>query len=107
MASDISSGVPPHIITVIREFYDGMKVCVRSSDGTCSTPFEVNQGLRQGCAISHFLFNIFIAAVLLVVLQTFNEDADILAEFVHLQEQPRETRSESPTDCVRLGYDIR
>ena len=39
-------GVPPQMITVIREFHDGMKACVRSSDGTCSKPFDVNQGLR-------------------------------------------------------------
>ena len=78
-----------------------MKACVGSSDGTCSEPFEVNQGLRQVCALSSLLFNIFIAAVQYVVLQTFSEDAEILAELVHLQEQPRETRPESPIDCVR------
>ena len=37
-----SLGVPPEMITVIREFHDGMKACVRSSDGTCLKPFEVN-----------------------------------------------------------------
>ena len=93
--------VPPRMITVIHEFHDGMKACVRSSDGTYSEPFEVNKELRQGCALSSLLFNIFIAAVLNVVLQKFSEDEDILAELVHLQEQPRETRPEPPIDCVR------
>ena len=88
-------------IIVIREFHDEMKACVQSSDGTCWKPFEVSQGLRQGCVLSLLLFNIFIAAVLIIILQTFSEDADILAELVHLQEQPRETRPESPTDCAR------
>ena len=46
------------------------------------------------------LFNIFIVTVL-IVLQTFSEDADILAELVHLREQLRETRPEPPTDCAR------
>ena len=47
------------------------------------------------------LFNIFIAAVLVVVLQTFSEEAVILAELVYLQEHLRETIPESPVDCVR------
>ena len=51
--------------------------------------------------LSPLLFNIFIAAVLIVVFQKFSEDADILAELVYLQEQPWETRPVSPTDCVR------
>ena len=89
------------MITVICEFHDGMKECIRSSDGTCSKPFDVNQGLRPACVLSPLLFNVFIAAVLIVVLQKFNEDVDVLAELTHPQEQPRETRPESPTDCVR------
>ena len=81
-------GVPPQI-TVIREFRDGMKAwkaCIRPTDYICSKPFDVDQGLRQGCGCSPLLFNIFIAAVLLVVLQRFSEDADILAVCMHLQE---------------------
>ena len=38
-------GVPPQMVTVIREFHDGIKTCVRSSDGTYSNPFEVTRGL--------------------------------------------------------------
>ena len=87
--------------TVIREFHDGIKASVRSTDGTCSEPFEVNKGLRQGGVLSPLLFNI-IAAIRNVVLQKFSEDADILAEIVYLQEQTRETSTPS-----RLGHAIR
>lgn len=41
------------------------------------------------------------AAILLVVLKRFNEDADILAELEHRQNQPRETKSEPSIESVR------
>ena len=40
-------GVPPQIITVIQQFHDGMRACVRPDVGVCSDWFEVEQGLRQ------------------------------------------------------------
>ena len=75
-------GVPPQMIAVIRQFYDGMRACVRPDDGVCSDWFEVKQGLRQECVLSPLLFNTFFAAVLNVVLKRFSEDSVILAELV-------------------------
>ena len=46
------------------------------------------QGIRQGCVLSRLLFNVSFAAILLVALERFSEDADILGDFAHLQEQP-------------------
>ena len=79
-------GVPPQMIAVIRQFYDGVRACVRPDDGGCSDWFEVEQGLWQGCVSSPLLFITFFTAVLNAVLQRFSEDPAILAELVHLKE---------------------
>ena len=41
-------GVPQIMISVIRQFHDGMRACVRLDDRVCSRWFAVEQGLRQG-----------------------------------------------------------
>ena len=47
------------------------------------------------------MFNNFLAAALLVALQRFSEDPDILADLVHLQEQPAKVGPETAMECVR------
>ena len=94
-------GVPPQMIRVIRQFHDGMKACVRNDDGVCSEWFEVAQGLRQGYVLAPLPFNIFFAAMLLVALQWFSEDVDILADLVHLKEQPGKVGPEMTLEYVR------
>ena len=93
--------VPPQMIAVIQQFHDGMRACVRPDDCVCSDWFEVEQGLRQGCVLSSLLFNIFFAAVLIVVLPRFSEEPVILAELVHLKEPPTSMEPEPAMDYVR------
>ena len=81
-------GTPPQMIEVIRQLHDGMRACVRSDDGRCSEWFEVAQGLREGCVLSPLLFDVFFAAILRILLERFSKDAEILADLVHLHEQP-------------------
>ena len=94
-------GVPPQMIAVIQQFHDGMRACVRPDDGVCSNWFKMKQRLRQGCVLSSLLFNIFFAAVLIVVLQRFNEEPALLAELVHLKEPPTSMGPEPAMDYVR------
>ena len=93
-------GVPPQMIAVIQQLHDGMRDYVRPDDDVCSDWFEVKQELRQGCMLSPLLFNIFFAAVLIVVLQRFSEELAILAELVHLKEPPTSMGPEPAMDYV-------
>ena len=89
-------------VEVMHQCHDGIGACVRNDDGRCSEWFEGAQGLRQGCVLSPLLLNVFFAAILLVALERFSEDADILADLVHLQEkQPSEVGPETALRCVR------
>ena len=80
-------GVPKIVISVIRQFHDGMRACVRLDDRVCSRWFAVKQRLRQGCVLASLLFNIFFAAVINVASTRFKADKAILDASVHLRKK--------------------
>ena len=80
-------GVPQRMISVIRQFHDGMRTCVRLDDGVCSEWFAVEQGLRHGCVLAPLLFNIFFAAVIHVAYTRFEADKDIMDALVGLRKK--------------------
>ena len=77
------------MLTVIRQFHDGMQACVRLDDGECADKFDVGQGLRQGCVLAPLLFNMFSTAVLRVAEKRFLADAAITANMVQLQRKEK------------------
>ena len=93
------------MVCVIRQFYDGMRACVRLDDGEFSDMFEVRQGLGQGCVLASMLFNMFFTAVLRVAEKRFIADAAIMDSIVQLQrkEKGEEKRGKTQVGKVDSG----
>ena len=79
-------GVPQIMISVIRQFHDDMRACVRLDDRVCSRWFAVEQGLQR-CVLAPLLFNIFFAAVRNLASTRFKADKGIMDALVHLRKK--------------------
>ena len=91
-------GVPGKILTVIRQFHEGMRARVRTDDGEHWEWFDVAPGLRQGCVLSPFIINIFFAAMAHAVVIRFSEDPDIVRGLVYLAEDLEENAAGVSSD---------
>ena len=80
-------GVPHNMVSVIRQFHDVMRACVRLDDRVCTRWSAVEQGLCQGCVLAPLLFNIFFAAVMNVASTRFKADKGIMDALVHLRKR--------------------
>ena len=90
------------VISVIRQFHDGMRACVRLDDRVSSRWFAVERGLRQGCILAPLLFNILFAAVINVVSARVKAGKGIMDALVH----PRKKRGRGVaggSNCLRVS----
>ena len=51
-------GTPDYLTCLLRNLYVGQEATVRSGHGTTDW-FKIGKGVRQGCILSHCLFNLY------------------------------------------------
>ena len=51
-------GIPGHLTCLLRYLYACQEATVRTGHGTTDC-FQTGKGVRQGCILSHFLFNFY------------------------------------------------
>jgi hypothetical protein len=52
--------ISDNMVECIRGMYDGIKFCVKCGKDVVTDCIEQERGVRQGCSLSPYLFNIFI-----------------------------------------------
>lgn len=51
-------GIPEHLIVLLRNLYTNQEATVRTEHGVCKW-FPIEKGVRQGCILSPYLFNLY------------------------------------------------
>ena len=62
------SGCPPRFIAMVRQFHNGMQARAQN-DGEFSEPFELTNGVKQGCVMAPTLFSMMFSAMLVNAFQ--------------------------------------
>lgn len=91
--------IPAKIISIIRQFFDGMRACVRVDSSKASEWSDGNQGFLQGCVPPSGLFSIFSSAVLTVTFDSFSISKAMAQELICIAESGGRTR-EVLSKCV-------
>ena len=72
----IRYGLPSKMVNIIRHLHSNMEASVRIK-GTLSEPFKVDTGLKQGCVLAPFLFNMYFNQVMHDVLAGFQDGVEV------------------------------
>ena len=69
-------GVPKNLIVVLRNLYTNQESTVRTEYGETSN-IPIGKGLRQGCILSPFLFNIYAESIIRGVQEKWDKGISI------------------------------
>ena len=72
---------PRFIAAMVRQFHDGMKARVQNDGEEFSEPFEVTDGVKQGCVMAPTLFSMMFSAMLMDAFQDSNTGFPIRYRF--------------------------
>ena len=94
-------GCPPRYIAIVRRFRGGVWGLVRS-DGECSGPFPVTNGVKQGCVMAPTLFSMMFSAMLTDAFQEVDAGFPIRYRFDGklLNLRRLQAKSKEQTDVV-------
>ena len=59
----LEMGIPDHLSCLLRNLYADQEATVRTGHGTMSW-FQIGKGVRQGCILSHCLFNLYVEYIM-------------------------------------------
>ena len=71
-------GCPPRFIAMVRQFHDGIQARLQS-DGEFSEPFEVTNGVKQGCVTASTMLSMMFSAMLIDAFQDNDTDTVLMA----------------------------
>ena len=57
-------GIPDHLTCLLKNLYEGQNAIVRTGHGTTDW-FQIGKGVRQGCILSLYLFNLYAEYIML------------------------------------------